>query len=188
MGEPATGLLVVDAQQGLLQGEKAIPQADLVIDRLAFLLAGARSAGAVVIHLQNDGAPGSPDEPETPGWLIHRKLTPEPGEVLLRKKQDDGFENTELQRILECAGVKCIAVGGVLSEMCVSATVRGGLARGFEVILVHDAHATYNLDDIPAAMVSRVAEHALGSQVEIADSVAVAFERPNTSRPGQPHP
>lgn len=42
-------------------------------------------------------------------------------------------------------------------------------------MLVRDAHATYHLDDIPAAIVSRVAEHALGDEVELMDAASVIF-------------
>ena len=31
----------------------------------------------------------------------------------------------------------------------------------------HDGHGTYDLDDIPAAVVARVAEHALGDEPEL---------------------
>jgi nicotinamidase-related amidase len=61
--------------------------------------------------------------------------------------------------------------------MCVSATVRSALKRGIEVVLVHDAHGTYNLDDIPSSIVSRVAEHALGDEIELAQAAEVAFHR-----------
>jgi nicotinamidase-related amidase len=70
-----------------------------------------------------------------------------------------------------------VAVAGLLSEMCVSATVRGALERGIQVVLVHDAHGTYNLDDIPASTVARVAEHALGDEVELANASSVRFDR-----------
>ena len=178
MTTPVTALVLVDAQQGLLDGEAAIPDAASVIDRLAELLAAARSAGTPIIHLQNDGAPGSLDEPGTPGWLIYPKLAPISGELLLRKTRDDGFDGTELEDILARRGVTRIAVAGLLSEMCVSATVRGALARGFHVVLVHDAHATYNLDDIPSSIVARVAEHALGDEIELADTLSIRFGRP----------
>src|SRR5262245_4828231 len=160
-----TALVMIDAQQGLLDGEAAIPDAAIVIERLIKVLAAARSAGTLIIHLQNDGAEGALDEPGTPGWRIHPQVAPQPGEVVLRKTRDDGFDGTELEDVLAHRGVTRIAVAGLLSEMCVSATVRGALARGLQVVLVHDAHATYNLDDIPSSVVSRVAEHALGDEV-----------------------
>jgi nicotinamidase-related amidase len=175
---PATALLMIDVQQGLLDGEMAIPDALHVIDRLANVLAAARSAGSLIIHLQNDGAPGTLDEPGTPGWHIHPKLAPEPGELVLRKTRDDGFDGTELEDVLARKCVTRIAIAGLLSEMCVSATARGALARGLHVVLIHGAHATYNLDDIPASVVARIAEHALGDEVEVVDTVSVRFGRP----------
>jgi streptothricin hydrolase len=179
MMTPVMAFLLIDAQQGLLDGEAAVPDAAGVLSRLVTLLAAARSAGTLIIHLQNDGAAGSLDEPGTPGWFIHEKVAPEPGELILRKTQDDGFEGTALEDVLARTGVTRIAVAGLLSEMCVSATVRGALARGLQVVLVHDAHATYNLDDIPASVVARVAEHALGDAIELADAVSVTFGRPS---------
>lgn len=175
---PVPALLVIDAQRGLLDGPAAIPEAEAVVDRLAAILAAARSAGALVIHLQNDGAPGAIDEPGTPGWFIHPKVMPKPGELVLRKCRDDGFEGTGLDSVLARGHVTRIAVAGLLSEMCVSATVRGALARGIEVVLVHDAHGTYDLEDIPASSVSRVAEHVLGDEIEIVDAGSVTFSRP----------
>src|SRR5437773_9316195 len=97
---PATALLVIDAQCGLLDGEAAVPDAEAVLERLARLLAAARSAGALVIHLQHDGLPGAADEPGSPGWWIHPRLEPLPGERVLRKTQDDGFDGTPLEKLL----------------------------------------------------------------------------------------
>lgn len=54
--------------------------------------------------------------------------------------------------------------------MCVSATARAALARGLQVVVPYDAHGTYSIDDIPAPVVARVAEHALGDGVEVAIS------------------
>src|SRR5947199_3710261 len=100
MTAPATVLLVVDAQRGLLDGEAAVPDAGGFLDRLAMLLAAARSAGALVIHLQNDGPRGAADEPGKPGWLIHPRVAPAPGEWVIRKARDDGFDGTPLEDLL----------------------------------------------------------------------------------------
>lgn len=177
MIQPVEALVVIDAQQGLLEGEHAIPGVTAVLDRLVELLTAARAAEMLIIHLQNDGTPGSDDEPGTPGWFIHPRVAPAPNEVVIRKTQDDGFYGTELENLLRRNGVTRLAVAGLLSEMCVRATVRGAFARGFQVVLVHDAHATYDLEEIPASVVARVAEHALGDQLELADTDSVVFER-----------
>jgi nicotinamidase-related amidase len=117
------------------------------------------------VQLQNDGGPGSPDEAGTPGWRLALE-----GGVVVRKGEDDGFAGTPLGELLESRGVRRIAICGLLSEMCVSATTRSALARGYQVVLPHDGHGTYDLDDIPAAVVARVAEHALGDEPELVPS------------------
>lgn len=180
-----TALLVIDAQIGLLEGTTAVPAASALLDRLATLLDSARSAGALVIHLQHDGEPGSVDEPRTPRWPIHPIATPRAHEVVLRKSVDDGFEGTDLDGFLRRSMVERLAIAGLLSEMCVSATARTAMARGFEVVLVADAHATYDLEEIPHGVVSRVAEHALGDLVRLSPAATIAFA---ASGPGSPQP
>jgi ribosomal protein S18 acetylase RimI-like enzyme len=107
-----------------------------------------------------------------------------PGEWVIRKVRDDGFDGTPLEDVLARHGVNRMAVAGLLSEMCVSATIRGAIARGLQVVLVRDAHATYNLEDIPAAIVSRVAEHALGDEVELVETASMRFAPPDRDHSG----
>jgi nicotinamidase-related amidase len=53
--------MVVDMQNELLdEGETPIPRAAEVTERVAGLLNAARAAGVFVVHLQQDGAPGTP--------------------------------------------------------------------------------------------------------------------------------
>ena len=167
MSEPVQALVVVDMQRGLLAGPEAVVGAAALTARVQELIRRATAAGVLVVQLQNDGAPGQVDEPEQPGWEL--ALT---GGTVLRKATDDGFAGTPLGRLLTERGVRRVALCGVLSEMCVSATARSALARGLGVVLPHDGHGTHDLDDIPAAVVARVAEHALGDQPEIVASTA----------------
>ncbi|MEU9120929.1 isochorismatase family protein [Streptomyces sp. NPDC048506] len=171
---PVEALLLVDLQTAFVTGREAVPDAARVIDRSRDLLARARVAGALIVHLQNDGEPGTVDEPHTPGWALHLPVEPGPREVVVRKAEDDGFEGTPLAALLADADVEALALCGVLSEMCVAATARTALARGFRVVLPHDAHATYDIpaapgisEAVPAAMSSRAAEWALGDEVEV---------------------
>ncbi|MFJ9418846.1 isochorismatase family protein [Streptomyces sp. NPDC101227] len=171
---PVEALIVVDVQTAFVSGGDAVPDADRVLDRSRDLIARARAAGALVVHLQNDGPSGAVDEPHTPGWELHLPVEPGPLEHVVRKTDDDGFEDTPLGTLLADAGVQALALCGVLSEMCVSATARTALATGFRVVLPHDAHATYDIpaapgisDLVPAAMSARAAEWALGDEIEI---------------------
>ncbi|MBD0708198.1 MULTISPECIES: isochorismatase family protein [unclassified Streptomyces] len=183
---PVDALIVVDVQSAFVTGPGAVPDADRLEKRTADLIERAREAGAFIVHLQNDGAPGAPDEPHTPGWELHHPVRPGPGETVIRKPRDDGFARTDLGTVLSDAGVRSLAVCGVMSEMCVQATARTALARGYRVVLPHDAHATQDApaapgisEAIPAAVVSRVAAYALGSDAETTTATAdVTFTAP----------
>jgi nicotinamidase-related amidase len=181
---PVEALLVIDVQDGSLG---AVPEAERLVDRTAGLLAAARAGGALVVHVQNDGQVGAADEPGTPGWELH--LPVDAGESVIRKPRDNAFDSTGLADLLTARGVKSVALCGLMSEMCVSATARAASSLGYRVVLPHDAHATTNIpatpglnDLIPAATVSRVAEWALSDQIELVQHArSVSFTKPPTS-------
>ncbi|MGW6282626.1 isochorismatase family protein [Kribbella sp. NPDC055071] len=179
-------LIVVDLQTAFVSGENAVPGAAGLLDRTTELLDRARAAGALVVHLQNDGPPGAADEPNTPGWKLYLPVAASPREHIVRKPRDDGFDATRLGQLLTADGVRSLAICGVMSEMCVQATARTALARGYRVVLPHDAHGTYDIpavpgvsEAIPAHVVSRVAAWALGDEPEsTVEATTVTFTTP----------
>lgn len=165
-------LVVVDMQKAFVSGAEATPMKDVVLPAVAELLDRARAAGCLIVHLQNDGPAGAADEPHQRGWELYFPVAA--GETVIRKTEDDGFQGTPLDDLLAQAAVTRVAVCGVMSEMCVLATARAALDRGFGVVLPHDAHATFDIgpapgstQGVPAAQAARVPECALGDQVEI---------------------
>jgi streptothricin hydrolase len=170
---PVEALVVVDVQAAFVSGAGAVPGAARLVDRVSELLERARRAGAVVVHLQNDGATGADDEPDTPGWELYLPVKHGPREHVIRKLRDDGFDGTALGEVLVGAGVRAVAICGLMSEMCVQASARTAIARGYRVVLPYDAHGTYDVpavpdvsEAVPAHVVSRVAAWALGDQAE----------------------
>ncbi|KAH8662555.1 Isochorismatase-like protein [Xylariales sp. PMI_506] len=167
-------LIVVDVQICFVEGPDAVPEHTRLASSVDKLLVEARSAGVPVIFIQNDGSAGAPDEPSQPGWNLY--FPPKSDERVLRKTQDSAFDETNLDGLLKAAGVRCVAICGVLSEMCIAATARGAMQRGYKVVLAHDAHATYHVpagpgsQPVPASMASRVAEWSLGDEVVICAS------------------
>jgi nicotinamidase-related amidase len=165
-------LILVDMQTAFVTGATSVSDAEALLVRVRTLLDRARAADVLIVHLQNDGPPGAPDEPESQGWQLF--IEPLHGEPVVRKQADDGFEATELTALLERRRATTIALCGVMSEMCVAATARGALGRGLGVVLPHDGHATYAIpertgvsDAVPAVMAARVAEWSLGDQIVI---------------------
>ncbi|OPC78640.1 cysteine hydrolase [Embleya scabrispora] len=191
--DAVSALIIVDVQVAFVTGEGAVPDAARVVDRVGALLTEARARGSLVVHLQNDGPVGADDETGSPGWELMLPVRLGPREVVIRKTEDDGFDGTSLAEVLATADVAGVAVCGVMSEMCVGATARAALERGYRVVLPHDAHATYDIpaapgisEAVPAAMVSRVAEWALGDEVEIvphAEDVVFTTAGTGTARP-----
>lgn len=135
----AEALIVVDMQAGFVTGADAVPQNGDLLDATSMLI----EAGALVIFLQNDGPVGAIDEPHRPGWGLYFALQPE--EVIIRKSEDDGFIGTDLNDCLTTSGIRTLAMCGVLSEMCLAATARSAMRRGYTVIIPHDGHATYDV-------------------------------------------
>jgi streptothricin hydrolase len=181
---PVSCLILVDLQAAFVVGPDAVPGAAGLVATATDLLDRARESRSLIIHLQNDGHSGEPDEPGTLGWALH--IAPAAGERTIRKTEDDGFQGTGLAGILAASHIRRLAITGVLSEMCVSATAKSALYRGFAVVLPHDAHATYGIPAlpgiapaVPAAVVARVAEWTLGDQLELpATSRDVLFNAP----------
>jgi nicotinamidase-related amidase len=68
----ASVLLLVDVQKNMLLPPEPVPDADSVAVAIEEVLERARSAGAVVVHIRNNGGEGDPDAPGVPGWeLVH---------------------------------------------------------------------------------------------------------------------
>lgn len=172
----ADALIVVDVQVAFVTGIEAVPDRAGLLKAVEALIASARAAKVPVIFLQNDGEPGTADEPHQPGWALHFPALA--GESVVRKAADDGFDGTSLRDLLAASAVQTVALCGVLSEMCVAATARAAMQRGYGVILPHDGHATYDVPagpggsaEVPASMAARAAEWSLGDEITIPASV-----------------
>jgi nicotinamidase-related amidase len=170
-----SALLFIDVQRNMLIGRDAIPDAARIRPALEALLARARAAGATIVHVQNEGPPGSVDEPHTDGWKLVAPAAD--GEIVVGKDEADTFAaNPKLADELRRLGVQRVVVAGMQSEMCVQATGETALREGFEVIVAGGAHATYD-DGRPATDISAQAERELsdkGAQVRPADEVVFA--------------
>ena len=116
------------------------------------------------ISLQKDAPFFSPD---TDGVLFHESIEPRPGEVVIQKHFPNSFRETGLQELLTTRGVQELVVCGMMTHMCIDATVRAAFDLGYRCRVPHDACATRNLAfnqiDIPAHHVHGAFLAALGS-------------------------
>lgn len=142
----ADAVVVVDVQRALVSGAQAVADAEAHLRRWSSLLERARAAGVPVVHLQYDGAHDPRVSRGTPGWEL--VLPVAAGDVVMAKDHDDGFLDTRLETLLRDLGVTRPCLVGLQSEMCVAATARAAMLRGFVVVLPRDGHTTYA---VPAA-------------------------------------
>ena len=121
------------------------------------LISRARKAGVPVIYVQHDGDKGTPFEPGKPGWPIHPAIAPEPGELVVHKPTPDAFYRTNLQAELDARGIRKLIIAGIQSDWCVDTTVRRAYSLEYDVMVVEDAHTTYDTEVLKAPQI--IAHH-----------------------------
>ena len=147
-----SALIVVDIQNGFISnvdelpvpgGHEVIPITNRLLERFAVRVASqdwhppdhksfARQGGPWPVHCVQH-TPGAEFHPElrTPATAIYVDKATDPD-------RDDfsDFAGTALADQLRRTGIRRLFVGGLALDYCVRATVRDGLAEGFEVHLL----------------------------------------------------
>ena len=154
--------MLIDVQRNMLEPPAPVPSAASIRAALEDLLLKARQAGAFVVHVQNDGPPGEPDEPGTDGWQL--VFPAGAGELIVRKDQSDTFAaNPALAKDLADKEITEVVIAGMQSNYCVAESSRGALKRGLQAILASGAHATYDENE-PASAISAQVERELAAE------------------------
>jgi len=133
---PNTALLVVDVQVGAVEGAH---ERDAVVANVGSLVERARRERVPVVWVQHSGEelPKGND-----AWRIVPELTPGDAEPLVEKNYDDSFEHTNLETVLSGLRVGRLVVVGAQTDACIRSTLHGAFVRGYDAILVSDAHTT----------------------------------------------
>jgi len=168
-------LLVLDAQVNMFDEAFHVVNGDRVLAVIRSLVEKARTAGAQVVYVRNDGGPGEPDERGTPGWEIHPRIAPGDGAIVVDKSGPDAFEGTDLRQELEARGIGALVIAGVQTELCVNKTCRRAAKLGYEVTLVKDGHTTFDWDEISAADAIRKHNAELSALADVRPSARISF-------------
>ncbi|WP_026910451.1 cysteine hydrolase family protein [Patulibacter minatonensis] len=162
-------LLLIDIQQDYFPGG-ALPLEgpDAAAANAARLLAAFRDAGDPVFHVRHAGdASGGFLVKDTPGAEIHPSVAPTEDEEVVVKEAPNSFLNTDLDARLRHDGVRELVVAGMMTSMCVDASVRTAADLGYDVTVVADACACPALEHagrkVAAADVQAAFLGALGS-------------------------
>jgi nicotinamidase-related amidase len=150
---PNTALLVVDVQNGVVEGAH---RRDAVVANVGSLVESARGERVPVIWVQHSDAQLARGSDE---WQIVPELTRNDAEPLVEKNYPDAFEDTTLEGVLSGLGVGRLIVAGAQTDECVRSTLHGALVRGYDATLVSDAHTTEDLTAWGAPSPDQVIAH-----------------------------
>ena len=152
-GRSGTALLVVDVQNGVVGDAWS---RDAVVANVATLVDRARAAGVDVVWVQHS----SENLPEgSPQWAYVPELVRRDGEPLVHKRWPDSFEETDLEDVLARRAVSRLVVAGAQTDECIRSTLHGAVVRGYDALLVADAHTTEDLTPYGAPPPHQVVAH-----------------------------
>ncbi len=158
MADPA--LLIIDIQNDYFPGGKMeLEGADAAAANAARALEQFRRKGAPIVHVRHLSArPGATFFiPGTAGAEIHERVRPTGDERVIERNFPNSFRATQLDKVLKDAGVKELVVAGMMTHMCVDASVRQAADLGYKVTLLGDACATraqsFGGESVPARQV-----------------------------------
>ncbi len=85
---------------------------------------------------------------------IIEPLAPLAGELVIDKNASSAFNGSAIDQLLRNMGVDTLIVTGMATDMCVETTSRDAADRGYNVVLVEDATATFVEEHHQAALSS----------------------------------
>lgn len=140
-----TALIMIDLQNDYFpKGRMELVAAEEAAGKAKLLLEYARKHEVVVVFLQHIAMqPGATFFLSgTRGIEIHDSLQPMETEKVFRKHFPNSFRETGLEAYLQDLGITQLVLCGMMTHMCVDATVRAAFDKGYSCILSHDACAT----------------------------------------------
>ncbi len=144
-----TALIIIDIQNDYFEGGENPLVGSLEASlRAKALLEDFRARALPVVHIRHlSTRPGSTFFiPGTPGAEIHANVAPVTGEKVIEKNFPNSFRDTSLLDYLHSESVNDLVVCGMMTHMCVEATVRAAKDFGVSCTVISDACATKDLE------------------------------------------
>jgi nicotinamidase-related amidase len=150
---PNTALVVVDVQNDVVANTH---NRDETIANIDTLVGRARAQRVPVIWVQHadENLPQGSD-----GWQYVSELQRLESEPLVHKNYGDSFEDTTLESELAQRGVGRLVVTGAQTDACIRATLHGAFVRGYDTVLVSDAHTTEDFSEYGLPPADKVIAH-----------------------------
>jgi nicotinamidase-related amidase len=140
VNRPNKALVVIDVQNGVVWDAF---DRDRIVGNIATLVSQARANNVPVVWVQHS------DEEMPIGseyWQLVPELVPSDSESRVEKLYRNSFESTTLEESLAAIGAGELIICGSQTNNCVRHTIHGALDRGYDVLLVEDAHTTSDFE------------------------------------------
>jgi len=148
-----TALLLMDFQRMVVDSYAVDKEA--LLDRVKRLAEAARNSGAMVIHVVVSFQLGYPEVSGQnsvfsnlkaagllalgdPAVEIYPELTPQPGDVVVRKQRVSAFTGTNLDMILRSNNIDTLLLTGILTQGVVLSTLRHAADMDYRAVVVAD--------------------------------------------------
>ena len=205
-------LVIIDMQRDFLDAGFAFDRPGIDLGMygpmrpvVAALLAGAREAGVLVVHVQmttlpggrsespaqlrfnlrlHEGSHGAADplryaEAGTAGHEIVAELAPRGDELVVAKWRSSAFWGTNLDLLLRSNGIESVVVCGCTTEGCVESTARDALFNDYYVVVASDGVASDDRAQHEASMLLMRHRFDLADAAEIIDSWTASCRTPD---------
>ncbi|MEK9967684.1 MAG: hydrolase [Ferrovibrio sp.] len=158
----STALVLIDLQKGIMPLARGPHSVDHLLQNAAALAQHARALGMPVVLVRVGWSAGYGDMPRQPvdqpivappdalpeAWFeLAPELAPQPGDILILKRQWSAFHGTELDLQLRRRGIGTIVLGGISTNLGVESTARAGWEHGYAVVLAEDACSAVHGDE-----------------------------------------
>ncbi len=144
----ATALLLIDIQKGMDEldfygGNRNNLDAE---QNAVKLLNVFREKNLPIYHVQHSSKnPESPLHSSKLGFKIKDLVRPRTNELVFIKDVNSAFIGTDLEQRLKDDGIKTLVVTGLTTNHCISTSVRMAANLGFDIILISDATAAFDM-------------------------------------------
>ena len=142
-------LIIIDIQNDYFEnGAMELVGSLQASENAKIVLTKFRDENLPIVHIQHLSV--APDSqfflPETFGQEIHENVKPLANEKVITKYYPNSFRETELLDYLKSKNISELVILGMMTHMCVDATVRAAKDFDFQCTVIGDACASRNLE------------------------------------------
>ena len=150
-----SALLVIDVQEIYIPIEPwTTSSGEGIVTAVEHLLGLARVASVPVIYTLDMGS--------THGGRVHMdriqppsEIAPLEDEIVFERETESALDSSGLYDYLVEAEISRLLICGIASDGCVRTTLLDAIARGFDVLVIEDAHASWQETSAASSQISR---------------------------------